>query len=258
MTVTLRTACDRALRRLLEMTDTALEAHAADRVVTLHCLQSVAPGFFEAHRLEPVLRAGLARLAEVPIALPDSLSWDVAMARLDARYFRALHGFEDPLPAGEEVRATVARVNEESRLGGWLLAELAGALGLEVEIPEPGALIGAERVLWRTHQILLWTCYLRDPLEAEGGAEALDELERGLPMRLVAGEIDSGAESLFCLVAGGRKVDPAFAWQLSAFQRDDGAFIEEADDDARQQAHCTAVCLIALAAVAERDEAPIG
>lgn len=251
MTAALRAACERALARLLVMTDTGLEAHAADRVVTLHCLESVAPAFFEAHALEATLAAGLERLGAVPGALPDSLSWDEAMARLDARYFRALHGFADPLPTVEEVRATVARVNEESQLAGWLLAELAGALGLDVERPEPGALVGAERVLWRTHQILLWTCYLRDPLEAEGAAEALDELERGLPIRLVAGEIDSAAESLFCLVAGGRRVDPALVDQLAAYQRDDGAFIEEVDDDARQQAHCTAVCLIALAAVAE-------
>lgn len=253
MTTTLRAACDRALGRLLEMTDTALEAHAADRVVTLHCLKAVAPRFFEAHGLEAVLAAGLERLGAVPGALPDSLSWDEAMARLDARYFRALHGFDDAPLALDEVRATVERVTRESTLAGWLLAELAGALGVDLEVPDPGTLVGAERVLWRTHQILLWTCYLRDPLEAAGAAEALDELEGGLPLRLVAGEIDSGAESLFCLVAGGRAVDPALVARLAAFQRDDGGFIEEDDDDARQQAHCTAVCLIALAAFAERE-----
>lgn len=253
MTPGLVEARDRALVRLLELTDSGLEAHAADRVVTLHCLEGLAPRFFAERQLGPLLAQGLDRLAAIPAEFPPDLSWDVAMARLDARYFRALHGFEDPPLPSADVVATVARVTEESRLAGWLLGELAGALGVELEIPDPGGLDGGERVLWRTHQIMLWTCYLRDPLEAEGAATALDELARALPMRLLLGELDSAAESMFCLTTGGRTFAPEHVERLLAQQRDDGSFIEAEEDDARERAHCTAVCLIALAALAERE-----
>ena len=138
------------------------------------------------------------------------------------------------------------RVTEQSVLGGWLLAELAGALDVDVEIPDPSGLTGMERAYWRTHQILLWTSYLRDPIETEGADETLDELERALPLRMACGEIDPAAEIIFCLQAGGRLVAPEFLERLAAHQQSDGRFIESDTDDDREQAHCTAVCLIAL------------
>jgi len=242
-----REACDRALARFLELTDTALEAHVADRAVALHCLSARAPAFFEAHHLGPLLDQALERLASIPSTFPPELSWEVVMARLDAHYFRALYGLENPPLPAADVRAAVARVTALSVLGGWLLAELAGSLGVELQVPDPSRLTGAERTYWRTHQILLWTSYLRDPLETRGADEALDELEKTLPLRLACGEIDPAAEILFCLQAGGREVAPEFFERLLAHQREDGRFVEAEEDDAREQAHCTAVCLIALA-----------
>lgn len=241
-----RAASDRALARFLELTDTALEAHLADRAVALHCLSAVAPRFFEAHGLGPALDAALAGLAVIPAEFSAELPWEVAMARLDALYFRALHGLENPEVELQALRACVASVAEASVLAGWLLAELAGALGYDVEAPEPSGLTGMERTYWRTHQLLLWTCYLRDPLEHDASA-ALDELERALPVRMASGEIDSAAEILFCLAAGGRAVDAVFLERLAELQQHDGSFLEEPGDDARERAHCTAVCLIALA-----------
>ena len=242
-----RAACDRALARFLEMTSTALEAHVSDRAVTLHCLSVHAPEFFEASKLGLLLDAALEGLATLPSTFQADLSWDVVMARLDAHYFRALYGLENPPLPADDVRAAIARVTQQSVLGGWLLAELAGALGVDVEIPDPSRLTGMERSYWRTHQILLWTSYLRDPLETESADEALDELARGLPLRLACGEIDPAAEIIFCLQAGGRVVEPEFLERLLAHQQPDGSFFETADDDEREQAHCTAVCLIALA-----------
>lgn len=229
------------------MTSTSLEAHVSDRAVTLHCLSAHAPEFFVAHALGPKLDAALEGLATLPSTFPPDLSWDVVMARLDAHYFRALHGLVNPPLPADDVRAAVTRVAEQSVLGGWLLAELAGALGVDVEIPDPSGLTGLERSYWRTHQILLWTSYLRDPLETEGADEALDELARGLPVRLACGEIDPAAEIIFCLQAAGRVVEPGFLERLASLQLPDGRFVETDSDDAREQAHCTAVCLIALA-----------
>lgn len=242
-----RAACDRALARFLEMTGTALEAHVSDRAVTLHCLGVHAPEFFEAHHLGPALDAALEGLATLPSTFPPELSWDVVMARLDAHYFRALYGLENPPLPADDVRAAVAKVTQQSVLGGWLLGELAGALGVDVELPDPSGLTGMERSYWRTHQILLWTSYLRDPLETEGAPEALDELARALPLRLACGEIDPAAEIIFCLQAGGRAVEPEYLERLASQQRSDGRFIESETDGDREQAHCTAVCLIALA-----------
>ncbi|MDP1920737.1 MAG: hypothetical protein Q8L14_31130 [Myxococcales bacterium] len=241
------TPCDRALERFLELTNTSLEAHVSDRAVTLHCLSAHAPEFFEAHHLGPKLDAALEGLAALPSTFPADLPWEVVMARLDAHYFRALYGLENPPLPSADVRAAVAKVTEQSVLAGWLLAELAGALGVEFEIPDPSALTGMERTYWRTHQILLWTSYLRDPLETEGADVALNELARSLPLRLACGEIDPAAEIIFCLQAGGRVVEPEFLERLVAHQQADGRFTESDSDDAREQAHCTAVCLIALA-----------
>lgn len=242
-----RAACDRALERFLELTNTSLEAHVSDRAVTLHCLSAHAPEFFGAHQLGPTLDAALEGLAALPSTFPPDLPWEVVMARLDAHYFRALYGLENPPLPAADVRAAVVGVTEQSVLGGWLLAELAGALGVEVEVPDPSGLTGMERTYWRTHQILLWTSYLRDPLETDGAGDALDELARALPVRLACGELDPAAEIIFCLQAGGRVVEPEFLERLLAQQQPDGRFVDSDSDDAREQAHCTAVCLLALA-----------
>jgi hypothetical protein len=242
-----RAAAARALERFLALTDTDQESHVADRAVTLHCLAGHAPEFFEAHHLGPMLERALERLASVPTAFPPGLPWDVAMARLDAHYFRALHGLENPPLPGADVRACVEAVTHESLLAGWLLAELAGALGVDVEVPDPRALTAGERSYWRTHQIMLWTCYLRDPLEAEGATECLDELARALPMRVLFEEWDPAAEIMFCLQAGGRTVAPELVDRLRAQQQPDGRFVDTEDANDREIAHCTAVCLIALA-----------
>jgi hypothetical protein len=242
-----RAACDRALARFLEMTNTSLEAHVSDRAVTLHCLSAHAPEFFEAHQLQEKLDAALEGLASLPSTFPPDLPWEVVMARLDAHYFRALYGLPNPPLPADDVQAAIVRVTEQSVLGGWLLAELAGALDVDVEIPDPSGLTGMERAYWRTHQILLWTSYLRDPLETEGADDVLDELARALPVRFACGQIDPAAEVIFCLQAGGRTVEPEFLERLAAHQQSDGRFIESDTDDDREQAHCTAVCLIALA-----------
>jgi hypothetical protein len=250
--MTLEERCDRALAAVLARTDTEHEWHIADRAVALHCLGCVAPRFFERHALQPVLDRALEGLARVPTEFPLGIEWEQTMARLDAHYFRALHGLANPpLPVADFLRS-LADVVDQSLLVGWLLAELAGALGVDVEIPDPSSLSGAERTYWRTHQVLLWTSYLRDPLEVDA-SEALDELERGLPVRLALGEIDPAAEAIFCLRKGGRELDARYVEALAERQRDDGSFFEASDvGDERSEAHCTVVCLIALAGELER------
>jgi hypothetical protein len=241
------TAADRALEAFLRLTDTAEEWHAADRAVTLHCLSAHAPAFFEAHALSPALDAALERLSTVPSDFPESLGWETVMARLDAPYFRALYGLPFlPLPQADVQRA-IDRVTAESTLAGWLVGELAQAIGLEVSVPEPVDLGDDERAYWRTHQVLLWTCYLRDPLETDGAEGALDELARTVRFRIVMGQIDSAAEMVFCLQAGRRAVDAELLEAIAATQREDGSFKEDEGDGLREHAHTTAVCLIALA-----------
>jgi hypothetical protein len=249
----LRTAADHALAAFLSLTDSTLEAHAADRAVTLHCLSGHAPGFFSRHALQADLGAALAALGALPTDLGDDVPWEVAMARLDAQYFRALHGLElkpiDPLA----LQACVQRIQSTSAVTAWVLAELGVSLGVEVTIPEPEGLQGVERTYWRTHQLLFATSYLRDALDLESASHALDELQRSVMLRLVMGELDAGAEALFCLQAGGREVSSALLQQLASAQRADGCFVEAGVTDQREQAHTTAVCLIALARAAEAE-----
>lgn len=242
-------AAARALRRFLALTETTLESHVADRAVTLHCLASHAPDFFEAHQLQPKLDEALERLSTIPPTFPPDLAWEVVMARLDALYFRALYGLPNPELPADDVRAVCARITSESLITGWLVSELAGALGVEVEVPDASSLTGGERTYWRTHQVLLWTCYLRDPLDVEMAKEALDELERTLPMRLLFSQWDPAAEAIFCLQAGGRQVSADAVPLLVRQQQPDGHFSQTPDANEREIAHCTAVCLIALARV---------
>lgn len=242
-------AAARALRRFLALTDTKLESHVADRAVTLHCLASHASDFFEAHQLQPKLDEALEQLSTIPATFPADLPWEIVMARLDALYFRALHGLPNPELPADDVRAVCARITSESLITGWLVSELAGALGVEVEVPDASSLTGGERTYWRTHQVLLWTCYLRDPLDLEMAKEALDELERTLPMRLLFSQWDPAAEAIFCLQAGGRQVAAEHLELLLRQQRPDGHFRDAEDANEREAAHCTAVCLIALARV---------
>lgn len=240
-------AATRALHRFLALTETTLESHVADRAVTLHCLASHAPDFFVAHQLQPKLDEALDRLATIPATFPPELAWEVVMARLDALYFRALYGLPNPELPDDDIRAACARITKESLLAGWLVSELAGALGVDVELPDASSLSGGERSYWRTHQVLLWTCYLRDPLELELAKEALDELERSLPTRLLFAQWDPAAETIFCLRAGGREVSAEHLETLRRQQQPDGHFTDAEDANEREIAHCTAVCLIALA-----------
>lgn len=240
-------AATRALHRFLALTETTLESHVADRAVTLHCLASHAPDFFEAHQLQPKLDEALDRLATIPATFPPELAWEVVMARLDALYFRALYGLPNPELPADDIRAACARITKESLLAGWLVSELAGSLGVEVELPDASTLAGGERSYWRTHQVLLWTCYLRDPLDLELAKEALDDLQRSLPTRLLFAQWDPAAEMIFCLQAGGREVSAEHLETLRRQQLADGQFTDSEDANEREIAHCTAVCLIALA-----------
>lgn len=237
----------RALHRFLALTETTLESHVADRAVTLHCLASHAPAFFEQHRLQPKLDQALEQLATIPATFPPELSWEIVMARLDALYFRALYGLPNPELPADDVRAACSRITNESLLAGWLVSELAGALGVEVDVPDASTLTFGERSYWRTHQVLLWTCYLRDPLDLEMAKDALDELERSLPTRLLFAQWDPAAEMIFCLQAGGREVSAEHLETLRRQQQPEGHFTDAVDADEREIAHCTAVCLIALA-----------
>lgn len=237
---------DRALGAFLSRTDTEHEWHRADRVTLLHCLANAAPAFFARHRLQPVLERALDGLAQISGEFPIGLPWERTMARLDALYFRALYGHPIPPLPQAAIAGCVADATRQSVLAGWLLAELAGALGVAIELPDPSSLIGAERTYWRSHQILLWSSYLRDELDTDA-TDALVDLARTLEVRLLFHEIDSAAEAIFCLAFAGRPVDASAIERLARHQRSDGSFAEHDADDEREQAHCTAVCLIALA-----------
>lgn len=248
----LEAVCGRALARVLALTDTDETAHVADRAIGLHCLAGHAPRFFHQHHLAPLLHQALSRLGSVPPDFSATIPWYEGMARLDALYLRALHGLPRPQVVARDVQALVDRVSDESVLIAWLLAELAQSLELEVTGPMPEGLTGAERAYWRTHQVLLSTSYLRDPLPEDTPEEVLEELEQALATRLVMGDVDPAAEMIFCLTAAGRSIPPAYVDVLAGHQRADGSFVESAGDDVREQAHTTIVCLVALAGLLER------
>ncbi len=253
----------RALAAFLDLTLGPLESNRALRALTLHMLEAHAPRFFRAARAGAPLRAAVAALAYVPTAFPAGLDPDVGMARLDALYVRRERG----LPAGRVNRAELARYvvwvgATYGPLPGWLLAELACAFGGKAP-----ALRGTrplrpshrvEDLYWTTHLFLLETRYLRRPL-AEGRLEReTEELLLATPWVVEQGLVDLAAEVAFCLQVAGEASSAEHGAALALVVRSQGhggAIVEPrksewtAEVSARQEAHCTAAGLLALAGV---------
>src|SRR5262249_58922658 len=75
-------AARRALAAFLRLTDGDEPWQIADRALTLHMLEGHAPAFFAAADVGPALVAAVARLVELPEALPPGLDAPDAMARV--------------------------------------------------------------------------------------------------------------------------------------------------------------------------------
>ncbi|AKI99679.1 D-aminopeptidase dipeptide-binding protein DppA [Archangium gephyra] len=115
-------AVDRALGAFLSLTQGEDDESRALRALTLHMLEGHAPGAFARRGLGPTLEAAVAALAEVPLALPDGLSPDVGMARVDAWYVRRERGLPhaplEPSPCAPTWSTWLTRATASTR-GCW-------------------------------------------------------------------------------------------------------------------------------------------
>jgi D-amino peptidase len=244
-------ALERALGAFLSMTEGQDDEARALRALTLHMLEGHAPGAFARRGLLPTLEAAVAALAEVPLALPDGLSPDVGMARVDAWFVRRERGLPHTPLQPNLLRAYLEHLEGEGHgLHAWLLGEMAATCGLDVRLSFPArAMRERSRVAdlyWLTHLYLLDTRYLRAAPRHPDAVAWTEELLVATPWVVAQGNADLGAELAFCLQglgeAGGGAHEALLAL-LEAQQQPEGCF---------EDAHATAGALIAFAGAEER------
>jgi len=235
-----------AVRRLM----VGLEGYrAADRALTFHMLEHLAPRFFRQERLADERDRALAELEQVSGDFPVELDEDEAMARLDALYLRKVRGlalkrFDEPGLA----RWIRERVDEHP-VHAWLMQLLAGELGLSLPPPLPTRypfrqLAPVAHFYMLTHEVMVDTRYYARPFTLAGGAWVLDELAQALPKVIAEREWDITAEIAFTLRFCGRPA-PGALEALQAAQRPDGTVLEGASE--REQAHAAATSLLVFA-----------
>jgi len=255
----LASAVRRGWEAFAALTATSSSYHRADRALTLHMLQGLAPGTFAALRLKAPLARALRELTRVPRAFPDGLDEYESMARLDALYLRRIRALPVPRFSKAGLRRQIADQHQRGNdLHAWLMAGLARPLGVELEVTVRWMCrLGSPLVpLYElTHLVLLETDYLRAPLPAERAAELAPRLEEGVAWAAARELWDVLGELAFCLAAAGRSPPDAVVAALLAAQQPDGHFEQAGTtgpDAPRERAHCTATCLLALAAVSDR------
>jgi D-amino peptidase len=244
-------AVDLTLGAFLSLTEGGDEESRALRALTLHMLEGHAPGVFARRGLAPTLEAAVAALAEVPLALPDGLSPDVGMARVDAWYVRRERGLPHARLEPYLLQAYLEHLDGEGHgLHAWLLGEMAATCGLDARLSIPArAMRDVSRVAdlyWLTHLYLLDTRYLRAAPRHPDAPAWTEELLVATPWVVEQGHVDLGAELAFCLQcvgeAGGGAHEALLAL-LEAHQQPDGCM---------EDAHATAGALLAFAGAEER------
>ncbi|HYO57042.1 DUF6895 family protein [Archangium sp.] len=248
-------AVDRALRAFLSLTEGEDDEARALRALTLHMLEGHAPGAFARRGLGPTLEAAVAVLAEVPLALPEGLSPDVGMARVDAWYVRRERGLPHAPLEPHVLRSYLEHLEGGGhRLHAWLLGEMAATCGLDVRLPIPArAMRDVSRVAdlyWLTHLYLLDTRYLRAAPKHPDVAAWTEEVLVAMPWVVEQGHVDLAAELVFCLQCVGEAGGGAHAALLSLLAR------QQQPDGRMDDAHATAGALLAFAGAEERHPFP--
>lgn len=252
-------ASTRALAAFRRLSRGDEETTVALRALTLHMLAGLAPEFFARRRLRSSLDASIRALRSVPTALDADLEPDVMMARLDALYVRALHGDGVLLPPAKTLAGRIAPIHAQSRLYGWLLAQLAAKLGRRTVFAEQTiaecCITPIEELYFATHELLLAGDYCARPLDAARFVEHAALLKSRIKFVINEGELDVGAEIGFCLAMLGRRHEAMRLtnW-LRRHQQPNGAVSEPASErfDAL---HTTAAAVLAFAAVEEMGSA---
>ena len=244
-------AVDRALGAFLSLTAGEDDEARALRALTLHMLEGHAPGAFARRGLGPTLEAAVAALAEVPLALPDGLSPDVGMARVDAWYVRRERGLPHTSLEPYLLRAYLEHLDGEGHgLHAWLLGEMAATRGLDVRLSIPArAMRELSRVAdlyWLTHLYLLDTRYLRAAPRHPDATAWTEELLIATPWVVEQGNVDLGAELAFCLQCVGEAEGGAHEALLALLER------HQLPDGRMEDAHATAGALLAFAGAEER------
>ncbi|MCY1073510.1 M55 family metallopeptidase [Archangium lansingense] len=248
-------AVDRALGAFLSLTEGQDDESRALRALTLHMLEGHAPGAFARRGLGPTLESAVAALAEVPLALPDGLSPDVGMARVDAWYVRRERGLSHAPLEPYLLRSYLEHLDGEGHgLHAWLLGEMAASRGLDVRLSIPArAMREASRVAdlyWLTHLYLLDTRYLRAAPSHPDAVVWTEELLVATPWVVEQANVDLAAELAFCLQCVGEAGGGAHEALLSLLVE------HQQPDGCMEDAHATAGALIAFAGSEERSSFP--
>lgn len=248
-------AVERALGAFLSMTEGPDDEARALRALTLHMLEGHAPGAFARRGLGPTLEAAVAALAEVPLALPEGLSPDVGMARVDAWYVRRERGLPHAPLEPDLLRPYLEHLDGEGHgLHAWLLGEMAATCGLDVRLSFPArAMRDVSRVAdlyWLTHLYLLDTRYLRAAPRHPQAVAWTEELLVATPWVVAQGDADLGAELAFCLQAMGEAGGGAHEALLALLES------RQQPDGCMEDAHATAGALLAFAGAEERPVFP--
>lgn len=233
-------AVDRARVAFFAAMDGGASYQRAEKALTLHMLEHLAPVYFAERQLGPALDASLEALLDVPAHFGPNVDADEAMARLDALYLRKVRGLKPSGFDAAKLKAACARAGEEQGpLWAWLMGELAAPLGVDARVG-PGSLADQTlRLYHATHVVLIDTRYLALPAAVD------PVLAQALPRLAAKGQWDLLAECLMCLARAGSAHPDAVAALLKA-QRNDGRICEDGMDD-RAGDHCTAAGLLALA-----------
>jgi hypothetical protein len=243
------------------LTNTTASFHRADRALTLHMLEGVAPRTFTTLGLQASLDAALETLTQVPNGFEPGLDPFEAMARLDALYLRDLRGLPVAPFSKGDLRALIEGMKAQGNdLFAWLFAELARPLGVDVEA-RVGLVMRLRSPLIPlyelTHVVLVDTGYLLRPA-SEGSRALAPRLLEGATWAAGQGQLDILGELLFCLGAVGARIDEGLLAPLLAAQHADGHFEDAgtlgttgpAAD--RERAHTTAAAWLGLAAALEQ------
>ncbi|MFT3837641.1 MAG: hypothetical protein QM723_11655 [Myxococcaceae bacterium] len=171
----------------------------ADWALTLHMLEKLAPGFFAAEQLAPVLERTLAALHHLPTDFPVALDEHEAMARVDAVYLRTLRGLPAKTLDLDSLRTWIDANGTRAPLEAWWVASVAG-------LPRPFTnrhpFTGSAHLYMLTHEVMLDTGFFSKPTTLHA---TLDELEAALPAVAADRQWDLAAEIAFTLRSAGRQ-----------------------------------------------------
>lgn len=226
-------------------------SHLADRALALHMLAHHAPLTFGALALAPDLERALANLERVAVTFPKGLAWHELMARVDALYLRCLHRRSIRSFDQAGLRRSLLQLVRRGHLHlAWVLAALSTTLGVDVEVPASSSTDQESRLAQLTHEVLIRTDYLG--CSTTLSKRAARELRAGAAWACEHQKWDTLGELVFCLNAAEVRVPGRLIDALLDVQHPDGHFEEAGCRSARERAHTTAACLVALAGALDR------